>query len=184
MRACVCVCARASACVCLCVRGCRCNVCACAPVNVCCVSVRAHQPCLHGCGMCAWARAGDPACAVRLDCVSECARNQPALALRAPCVSTQSTPSGPSERAGDVPARARPLRTGPPQTKTPNKQTNKQTLQRNKHSKETNKRTKKQTNKQTPASARRGGQPALERQGAFVPFRARGLGRRGLRRSA
>jgi hypothetical protein len=34
----------------------------------------------------------------------------------------------------------------------------KQTLQ-------TNKRTKKQTNKQTPASAHRGGQPALERQG-------------------
>jgi hypothetical protein len=62
------------------------------------------------------------------------------------------------------------------QTLKPNEQTNKQTI------KQTNKRTNKQTSKQTPAGARRGGQPALERQGAFVPFRARGLGRRGPRR--
>jgi hypothetical protein len=147
-------------------RGCRWNVCACA--CVCWVSVRAHQPCVHGCGTCARARAGVHACTVRVDCVSECARNQPALAPRTPCVSTHSAPSGPSERAGDVPARARPLRTGPPQTnrqtnKRTNKQINKQTNTPKKQTLQRNKQTNERTNKQTNPSERVSGRTARAR---------------------
>ncbi len=140
-------------------------MCAHARVNVCCVSVRAHQPCLHGCGTCARARAGVHACTVRVDCESECARYQPALALRAPCVSTQSTPSGPSERAGDVPARARPLRTRVhhKQTLQTIKRTNEQTNTPKKQTLQRNKRTNEKTNKQTNPSERASGRAARAR---------------------